>query len=59
MTNLELAEIIRQRFIPLAFTCDCNGTHSDCAQVFASPAANVQFDVTLRIAKFIESLPDS
>jgi hypothetical protein len=55
MNNIELAEIIRQRFIPLAFTCDCSGSHADCASVLDNPVAWSQHDTALRIAKFIES----
>lgn len=56
MNQFELAEIIRQRFIPLAFTCDCAGSHPDCASVFDSASAWTQHDTAIRIAKFIESL---
>jgi hypothetical protein len=40
MTNLSvmalqrtIADLIEERFTPLAFTCDCNGTHPACAKV--------------------------
>lgn len=56
MTNNELAELIRNKFIPFAFTCECVGNHPDCASVFESDVAWSQHDTALRIAKFIESL---
>ena len=56
MNNIELAEIIRKRFIPFAFTCECAGSHPDCAAVFDSPSAWSQHDTVLRIARFLENL---
>jgi hypothetical protein len=58
MTNQELAEQIRQKYIPFAFTCGCAGNHPECALVFDSTSAWVQHDTVLRIAKFIETLKD-
>jgi hypothetical protein len=56
MDNKELAEQIRKRYIPFAFTCDCAGNHEECADVMKDRGAWVQQDTALRIARFIESL---
>lgn len=56
MTNQELAELIRSKYIPFAFTCKCAGNHPDCASVFESARAWGEHDTALRIAKFIEEL---
>lgn len=56
MNNIELAEIIRKKFIPFAFLCECAGKDPECAKVFESPAEWRQHDTALRIAYFIEKL---
>lgn len=56
MTNSELAEIIRSKFIPFAFTCSCKGTDPSCAEVKEDAAAWSQFTTAERIARYIESL---
>lgn len=56
MTNLELANVIRSKFIPFAFMCSCNGADPSCAMVKDDAAAWSQFNTAERIAQFIESL---
>jgi hypothetical protein len=56
MTNQELADTLRKKFIPFAFTCECKGADPDCAEVFASASMWTQRDTVERIAKFIESV---
>lgn len=57
MNHNELAELIRSKFIPFAFTCDCAGNHEECSWTMQNDAyANGQHDTALRIAKLIESL---
>jgi len=56
MTNSELAEIIRSKFIPFAFTCSCKGADASCAEVKEDPSAWAQFTTVERIARYIESL---
>jgi len=59
MKNSELAELIRNRFSPFAFTCDCNGMHIECATAREDVASWVQYETTNRIAKFIESIEEN
>lgn len=58
MTNAELAELIRNKFTPLVFSCGCAGSHPDCASILERPEVWTQNDVVVRIAKLIESLGD-
>jgi hypothetical protein len=58
MTELNLdtlAEIIRERYTPLAFTCDCNGTHPDCADTYADTWAVAQYDTIKRVVSYIQN----
>jgi hypothetical protein len=56
MTNQELADTLRKKFIPFAFSCDCKGADPDCAELLASASMWTQRDTVERIAKFIEGL---
>jgi len=53
MSN-DLAEMIRARFTPYAFTCECQGSHEDCASARKTPSVYIQMETVRRIAKFIE-----
>ena len=55
-TNAELAEVIRSKFIPFAFTCECKGADASCADAKSDAGAWAQFNTAERIARFIESL---
>jgi len=50
----DLADIIRARFTPFAFTCDCNGTVDDCTTARKTPSVYIQAETVRRIATFIE-----
>jgi hypothetical protein len=50
-----LADAIRERFMPLVFTCDCAGSHPSCREALDSPVIWAQHDTVLRIANFINS----
>lgn len=56
MTNAELAEKILERYTPLAFLCECNGSDLECEQ--ARNATWTQYDTVQRIANFIKSLDE-
>jgi hypothetical protein len=58
MTNQELAELIRNRFTPFAFSCDCNGAHSDCYEVRSHDASIATYNTVTRIALWIQGLQD-
>ena len=53
MSN-HLAEMIRARFTPVAFLCDCEGSHEDCASARKTPSVYTQMETVRRIATFIE-----
>ncbi len=51
-----LARKVRERFTPLAFSCDCNGTDPACARIRQTDVyAIAQAETTDRIARFIQS----
>jgi hypothetical protein len=54
MSN-DLADMIRARFTPFAFTCECNGTHPDCYRTRTQDARAIATHQTIeRVATFIE-----
>lgn len=54
---MNLPDIIRERFLPFAFQCDCQGTHSTCAKIKNEDVyAIAQAETVERIAKYLESL---
>jgi hypothetical protein len=56
MNYSELSQLIQDRFTPFAFTCDCKGTHEECAEAMRSTAMWAQADTVMRIALFIAKL---
>jgi len=56
MDYLELSKKIQERFMPFAYTCECKGTHPDCADAMRNSAMWSQADTVMRIALFIEKL---
>jgi len=56
MNYSELSKIIQDRFTPLAFTCECKGTHAECGEAMRSTAMWAQADTVMRIALFIAKL---
>jgi hypothetical protein len=59
MTNEELSQQILTRFLPLAFTCECKGTHPSCKDTMETPYAFAQSETTWRIALWIKDLKDT
>jgi hypothetical protein len=53
MSN-DLADMIRARFTPFAFTCECNGTEPECFATRRNPSMMATHETIERIAKFIE-----
>jgi hypothetical protein len=54
--RVQLANEILVKFTPMAFRCDCLGTHSECARVMREDAsAWAQHDVVKRIAAYIRN----
>jgi len=53
MSN-DLAEIIRARFTPFAFTCECEGTDPACFTTRRMPTMIATYETIERIATFIE-----
>ena len=54
MSN-DLAEMIRARFTPFAFTCECNGTDPDCYRTRTQDVGAIATHQTIeRVARFIE-----
>jgi hypothetical protein len=53
MSNQELADEITARFTPYAFTCECEGTHKDCASARKVPSVYIQAETVRRIAEYI------
>lgn len=53
MSNDQLADIIIQKFMPLVFSCDCQGEHADCAQTLSDGKVWTQRDTVERIAQFV------
>jgi hypothetical protein len=50
----DLADIIRARFTPFAFTCDCEGTDPECFAMRRMPTMIATHETIERIATFIE-----
>ena len=53
MSN-DLADIIRARFTPFAFTCECQGTDPACFETRRNPTMIATHETIERIATFIE-----
>ena len=53
MSN-DLADIIRARFTPFAFTCECEGTDPACFTTRRMPTMIATYETIERIATFIE-----
>ena len=53
MSN-DLADIIRARFTPFAFTCECEGTDPGCFTTRRMPTMIATYETIERIATFIE-----
>ena len=53
MSN-DLADIIRARFTPFAFTCECEGTDPACFTTRRMPTMIATHETIERIAAFIE-----
>ena len=49
-----LADIIRARFTPFAFTCECEGTDPACFTTRRMPTMIATHETIERIAAFIE-----
>ena len=54
MKNQELADLIRSRFTPFAFMCECQGTEPSCFQARQNPTTIATHQTIERIATFIE-----
>jgi len=54
MSDNDLADIIRARFTPFAFTCECDGTDSQCFTTRRMPTMIATYETIERIAAFIE-----
>ena len=50
-----LANEIRRRFTPFAFTCDCEGTDPDCFTTRRMPTMIATRETIERICTYIES----
>jgi hypothetical protein len=56
---MNLADEIKKRFTPFAFTCECKGTHPDCNNAINNDVyAIAQNDTVTRIVEFIETFKD-
>lgn len=56
MNNLELANLIRNNYTPLAFFCSCGGADESCREAMNDPANYRQFDTVRRIADAIAGM---
>jgi len=56
MTNKELADQIRERFMPAAFRCGCGGMDASCKMILEENIGGAWQvkDVVDRVAAFIE-----
>jgi hypothetical protein len=57
MTNNDrelLADAIAKRFIPFAFTCECQGEHPECRDVRTDARSITQYSTVLRIVGWIQ-----
>jgi len=52
----DLPYLIRDRFTPFAFLCDCNGTEPECFATRRNPSMMATHETIERIARFIETL---
>jgi hypothetical protein len=52
---LQLARIIEERFMPLAFTCTCGGNDPSCRRALDDPKVWERRDAVEAIAKYIRS----
>ena len=59
MKNSQLSQLIQDRFMPFAYTCECKGSHPDCAEAMRGSAMWAQADTVLRIALFIAKLDET
>lgn len=59
MTNAQLADLIRERFTPFAFTCECKGSDPECQVTLDDPAMWGQYNTVTRIADYITNLEDN
>ena len=53
MSNQQIADEITARFTPYAFTCECQGSHEDCASARKTPSVYIQMETVRRIAEYI------
>ena len=51
-----LPDLIRSRFTPFAFLCDCNGTEPECFATRRNAQMIAVNETIERIARFIETL---
>lgn len=56
MNYAYLAELIRNNYTPLAFTCACDGADEDCARAMNDPATYRQYETVRRIADAIQGM---
>lgn len=50
----DMAAYLRDQYLPIAFRCECGGSHPTCARVRNDDRAWAQFDVLERIARWLE-----
>lgn len=54
---LELADIIENKYLPFAWTCECKGGHPNCSMTISTDVyAIAQADTVLRITKLIREV---
>lgn len=58
MNNLELAQLIRDRFTPFAIECECKGSDPECRVALDDPAVWSQYNTVTRITEYVTSLGD-
>ena len=56
MINKGFHDLILKRFLPLAYTCECKGTHPSCKQAQLDPGTFSQSETVWRIALWIKDL---
>ena len=57
MNYSELANLIRNNYMPLAFTCSCKGEHESCARIMSEDVyAIAQAQTVRRIADAIQGM---
>lgn len=52
---LELARVIEERFTPIVFTCDCEGSDTNCRKALDDPKVWERRDAVQTIAQYIRS----